>query len=479
MNNTSENNTTQTNIPLPSDIVSGNNDKKNASNFFSCFDKHDEIFAWIYYMVGYFFISSLWFMLDFSANYTDNVFYWFLQKNIFTIFTIFYIVVVLLYSYKKGNKPATESWFWLVIIFSIVLPWQHWSAFAFLQFIALIFTAAYWTVTVNGGLIDNGKTSHLVFLDVLNSIIVMPLGCFWAHIKAVYKNLKRDKFGRKYLSVILGLCIGAVSLMYIIPSLFKADDNFRQLFLSFFGNFRINNYYSLMTYLLKLLLSLPVTAFLFGLAYASTNKIKTKLSNEETIKKTGVEFRFIPNISIYISMSITCLIYILFIILQSSYLFSAFRGALPVYTTYADYARQGFFELCKVSSINIVILFLCNYLSKETFKQDRYLKFFNVLLSVLTIVLLTTALSKMFMYINAFGLTVKRITTSAFLLWLIVVFILIIISMYKNINLVRKSVLIGAVIFSILCILNIEHIALNYNVANGYEQNVVVNEYME
>ena len=49
-------------------------------------------------------------------------------------------------------------------------------------------------------------------------------------------------------------------------------------------------------------------------------------------------------------------VYVLFVVVQFSYLFGAWQGVLPEGSSYAEYARSGFFELIAVSLINFAIM---------------------------------------------------------------------------------------------------------------------------
>ena len=104
-----------------------------------------------------------------------------------------------------------------------------------------------------------------------------------------------------------------------------------------------------------------------------------------------------------------CLLYTSFISMQAKYLFGAFWGALPEGFSYSEYARQGFFELCRVAAINIVILLAANVMSRAQAAENCLLRVCNTALSALTLLLLATAAAKMALYIAAYGLTVKRV----------------------------------------------------------------------
>ena len=124
--------------------------------------------------------------------------------------------------------------------------------------------------------------------------------------------------------------------------------------------------------------------------------------------------------------------------LQGRYLFSAFAGIRPEEFTYSQYARQGFFELC------------------------------DILLSVLTFLIITTAISKMMLYIDAYGLTNKRILTMVFMIWMLIVFGMMIVWQYKVFPIVRISAMVGAVLFTLLCVIPIDYCIHAFNFYFSY-----------
>lgn len=120
--------------------------------------------------------------------------------------------------------------------------------------------------------------------------------------------------------------------------------------------------------------------------------------------------------------------------------------------------------------MNIIILLAANVLSRRQIGENRLLRACNTAVSVLTLLLLATAASKMGLYILAYGLTVKRVLASVFLVWLAVVFIFIIVRQHKMLPLVPLAVFIGAVLFTLLCVLPVQQGIMAYNrmrVENG------------
>ena len=163
--------------------------------------------------------------------------------------------------------------------------------------------------------------------------------------------------------------------------------------------------------------------------------------------------KVVPDIAIQTAILVVCLVYLLFIGLQAKYLFSAFAGIRPEGFTYAEYARRGFFELCDIAVLNLVVLVGANCFSKTRRSENVWLRRGNVLLAVLTLLLIATAMSKMVLYICAYGLTEKRVITMVFMIWLLVVFLMMIIWQYRKLPIVRIAVMTGAVLFCLLCVI--------------------------
>ena len=201
-------------------------------------------------------------------------------------------------------------------------------------------------------------------------------------------------------------------------------------------------------------MSLIFGGLMFGVSYGSVYRRHIDESVcEEWEEESGEGFHMIPDTSIYTFAMIISLVYVLFMIIQGQYLFSACLGILPENLTYAQYARQGFFELCGVAALNVCLLLFMNGCSRTIRREHHRLRILNIVFSLLTLLLLVTAMSRMGMYIYVYGFTVKRILTSIFMIWLFLVFSMVIVLQKKDIPVVRWAVFSGAVLFAALCVL--------------------------
>ena len=404
-------------------------------------DRWDHVFAGLYVILG----ILMWNCLC-MENFARGL----------SMFSILYIITVLAYAGLKKFPITGEKIFWTLILLGISLPYGFYSVFDFGQTLMIFLVAAYWTLVITEGLLWKGQTSSWILLDSWNGLIALPILNFLCQIRLIFQTFSEKREEKKdWRMVLLGILISIPALLVIIPILAQADTEFRSLvdtILDALGeDFRILIWRGIVGILLG--------AFMFGTLYGGVYKRHVK--EEECIRfheESGRVFRFVPDIAVLTFGIIVSAVYVLFIGLQARYLFSAFFGILPEAYTYAQYARQGFFELCVIALLNASFLIAMNGCAKTPRRKNRGLLQENGILGALTLLLLTTAASKLGMYIVAYGFTVKRCISSIFLIWLFLVFILVLIYQKKNIPLVRWSVFAGAVFFTLLCVFPVEQI---------------------
>ncbi len=114
------------------------------------------------------------------------------------------------------------------------------------------------------------------------------------------------------------------------------------------------------------------------------------------------------------------LLFLIFVALQLRYLFGgAAVIAETTGLTVAQYARRGFFELVTASALVLPVLLVADWATLvEGSRQRRVFRLTAGLLVALVGVLLVSALQRMLLYVNAFGLTELRLYTTAFMIWL-------------------------------------------------------------
>jgi hypothetical protein len=114
-----------------------------------------------------------------------------------------------------------------------------------------------------------------------------------------------------------------------------------------------------------------------------------------------------------------------FVLVQFRYFFG---GAEAVRTminlSYAEYARRGFFELVEVAALALPLLLLAHYLLRRDNRSG--VRAFNALASItigLLFIIMLSAVLRMQLYTDEFGLTELRLYTTAFMGWLALLFV--------------------------------------------------------
>ncbi len=145
-----------------------------------------------------------------------------------------------------------------------------------------------------------------------------------------------------------------------------------------------------------------------------------------------------------------------FVVVQLPYLFggAATLSATPGLTA-ADYARRGFFELVGVAAFALPLLLAADWILRKD--NDRHRTTFRILSGVnitLLLVIMTSALKRLMLYQEIFGLTESRVYATAMLSWIGLVLVWLAATVLAG---KRERFAFGALVsaFAVLMILNL------------------------
>lgn len=158
------------------------------------------------------------------------------------------------------------------------------------------------------------------------------------------------------------------------------------------------------------------------------------------------------------------LVYLIFCIIQIFYLFCGI-GSLPDDYTYAEYAREGYFQLLFVCLFNIPLVLLCSRLFTKHWLLQALLSF----ICACTCLMIASSAYWMILYISAYVLTFLRV----FVLWTLSVMILVLIGslilIYQNRFPFVKYILAVIVVFFLLLTFSRPDAGIaRYNLTQGY-----------
>ena len=307
------------------------------------------------------------------------------------------------------------------------------------------------------------KIRSLFPADMLTAAFIMPAAADGSCISAMKCTAEKSNAGKNIKNALLGLAIAIPSTISVCILLMFADSGFEDIMESLLDN----SISKICTAVIQLLIGLPAAVYIFGLCRSADKISGSDIINDDICWDKIRMMRFLPSIAGVFSAVPVCILYVIFFFSQLNYYLASFVSELPEnMSTYSEYARRGFFELCIVAVINLAIIISINMFSRYNSDETRpkSISVITCILSVFTVMLIITAISKMVMYINAYGLTPLRVYTTWCMLLLGVVFIGIFISMIAKINLSRMIVTVFTVMFAALSFCNIDRLIADYNI---------------
>ena len=399
----------------------------------------------------------------------------------------------------QEHRIKARPWLFVVMLSAFASAWFDASTLGWFNFLFLSVAAVHWATVLAGRRFLPVVSAYLP-LELFLGLITVPFANFSRFIGVVFRTKasrdavaadhpmgpapsdisevsSRRESRRRILHNLLLICVTILFLgpllLIVLNLLASADDEFMHMIArmidGFFGFFSDAISFRMIETFTELLLAIPVACYLFGLLWAlSRPELAKGWKTREQADHLISSLQFVPRIMIYTGLILFSGIYVLFLILQAVHLTDALTGGLPGSTTYADFARQGFFELCAVSSINLMIMagswLLCSRkqsdASSASASVPRPLRLLLAFLSLLTIFLVITAMAKMGLYIRAYGLTRLRVYTSWFMLWLLLVFILLTLATARKRGIAAESRLTPAKALTVLSI--VMFLTLNY-----------------
>jgi hypothetical protein len=147
-----------------------------------------------------------------------------------------------------------------------------------------------------------------------------------------------------------------------------------------------------------------------------------------TRRSGGFDPRFSPEprgaVEGAIVLALVDVLFLAFVMIQVRYLFGGAAQVAATGLTYAEYARRGFFELTWVTALALPLLLVTHAMTVGPGSAPR--RRYAVLAGVMTLllfVIIASAMKRMRMYVDVYGLTELRLYTTAFMAWLAVVFV--------------------------------------------------------
>ncbi len=411
------------------------------------FTASETVFAWLSYIFAYLFCRSVH-----TASSP-------LGATLFIAILFAATGVFLLMTKRKPNITASAvATSAVVISLSFVF-----SSNTFIHFFAFSYAViAYcYFVYASSGSKFKASFSNFIIADFLKSAVLLPFKYLWKlEMPRAFFQGKTKKSMGFFLKLIIGLAAAAIPTAVVLLLLLY-DSSFESLINRIF-DFDI---VTVLSHIVSLIYAVPIGIFIYSLYISSVDGRQIVFLSEEKITQRETKIRFSP-VTTSVAASVPLLaVYVIFFISQWKYYISGFTGILPQDFSYAEYAREGFFQLCAVSAINLVIIALIIAFSKKSRFYSAVIKVLTYVFSAFTLVLISTAIAKMVMYIQCYGLTQKRVYATWFMAVLALIFIAVALSRFiSKIKIAAVASAILVISFAGLSLCNADSIIAKYNV---------------
>ncbi|MBQ4450883.1 MAG: DUF4173 domain-containing protein [Clostridia bacterium] len=321
-----------------------------------------------------------------------------------------------------GKRRAPEHWVWLAGIWTVIFTgmcradWIHlpcgriWNESALKYLVFLPVFMGMWILAVTGAFRFGHSEGHIL-RDAFDIYIALPLENVLARMQTLSAAVKSRRDGKragKTLLAALLACAVALAFFMIALSLLKsADSGFADLTDRTLGRLHADDWFStIVAVVTRLLLSVPLGAYLYAQMHGALNP-RPKTASPESEK---ADLRRVPRGLWCALLMLFAAMYLAFVAVQGGELAVAFQQNLaPGDLTMAEFAKQGFYEMCAVMALNFTLIWIAEKTAEKSMRESTWGKVMLSLVLLCSALFAVSAFVKLYMYLGSFGFTPLRL----------------------------------------------------------------------
>lgn len=321
----------------------------------------------------------------------------------------------------------------------------------------------YWLLKCCGHL-SEGKESDWILFDCFASVMLVPLRYLKKSLSFLTRFSLKQISLKNIMMIFIGILISIPILLIVLSQLFIADDTFSYIFINAFENLD-----DVVKYFMTFLLSIPLFMYLYSANYGNIYCHPNVTKRKEDLHKYLKNVAKVPAVVLITVEVLLCMVYLIFIF--SSLYTIYIHMTSSVSFIFSEFARNGFFELCRITVINLFVLSCI-----EVFIENSGGKIHVVVKRILcmeTVCIIISALFRMYLYINAYGFTYKRIYATWLMIVLFGAFLMILWDTFKKGRVILHIVQFTAVCFLILNFINVDGLVQSSNSISVHQRSNV------
>jgi len=340
------------------------------------------------------------------------------------IFTVILLGVVHLFELRQKLFLRKTWWLTILIVFFAFMPSVRANEFlVFLNLCAILGLLMLLTQELVGMSIPSMRLRDYFILMTLTPFKMLAKALSTVSLASqIHSSVKRRDV---WVRVLKGIVM-ALPILILFGLLFsQADLAFSQFIRGFID---INISERAIQYLV-LLLFVFVAALSFLSYIFFSKQVESVLSPEQS---NEVALQSGREIEVLVFLGLISTLFLVFIGFQVTYLFGGETNIINAGFTYAEYARKGFWELMAVAMLSLLVLLASEkYAGVELKKVKRFLAPALMLIVEVGVVIFS-ALKRLSLYVDAYGMTSSRFYAAGFIILLLVLFVLLAVKLIKT-----------------------------------------------
>lgn len=255
--------------------------------------------------------------------------------------------------------------------------------------------------------------------------------------------------------IILGILITIPVLIIVLFLLSSSDLVFNYYITDWISNIDFDLNFDFGHLLTIFLVFIATFGFMWSFNYPIQRVIVYK--KDKTTVSSSVIFVLLISLNI---------VYLLFAIIQSSFLYTSGGKSLPAGITYAQYARTGFFQLLLVTLINLSIVYLSTkYIGYKNNKAKKISKILLSLIVLFTLNMLYASHFKLSLYENYYGFTYLRFYVHYTILTIFILLIIALAGIWsKKVSIAKLTLISLLSMYTIINFFNVDAFIAKRNI---------------
>lgn len=377
----------------------------------------------------------------------------------FLVFVAIVLAVGLWQARRLGLRPTKSSWPLAALALAFAAtgavraePFTLFLTRAFSLLFLMLFAANFLS----------GDWLRYRFSDFAARLLSLVPAGLLAGQAAKPKRAGRGGGAQKLAPVLRGLMLALPVLLLLGSLLVSADAYFAEWIDDVFGFLRIER---LSEYVFRLAIILIVAYCIFGSLLYAFLRSKSGVNTQKPLLPPFIGFTETMTVLTSVAALLAS-----FVIIQFRYFFGGVSNVLASNGfTYAQYARQGFAELCLAAVVILVLFIALSAWVKRKPAQQKYFSAAGIVLFALVSVVLVSAFQRLLLYEEAYGFTRMRTIPHVFMVWLgVLLLALVLLELAGRQRHFAAAVLLAAAGFALTFpLLNMDAFIVRANVAHS------------